>query len=276
MGRSISSFKVLILFTLFALMRCGYAAAEPYVGVALGWQFDQKFSGLEGDESMNYPNAAVGVYPNSPNPSAALYMNTKYSNMNLKNTLSAGIRGGYYFKSLPSLGVELEFSYSQPKILSQKVKLTHPGFNDNTNGLGLGQDNQSEHQDHAKNQLFLLSLNCLYRYQGFKKITPYIGTGPGLFIFRITGTGHSGVMTDPASIVDPVGVFGPSIHQTSVNLGLSSKIGFEYNMAHNWGLGVEYHYNWSPVRISRFRSASSIDGNYQAQSVNLILQHYFS
>jgi len=252
-----------------------YAAAEPYVGVALGWQFDQKFSDLEGDESMNYPTAASGIYPNAMNPQIALYPDTKYTDMNLQYTLAYGVRGGYYFKSVPCFGAELEFSYSRPKILKQNVKLTHPGFNDSTKGLGLGQDSTTEDQDAAKNQLFLLSLNCLYRYQGFGKITPYISTGPGLFIFRITGTGHSGVTTDPPRIADPIGVDGPKIYQTTANFGMCSKAGVEYNITHNWGLGVEYHFNWSLVRISNFRSASDIDGDYWAQSVNLVLQRHF-
>ncbi len=275
MGRLINSVKVLILFALFALMRCEVAAAEPYVGVALGWQFNQKITDLNGDESVNYPDPASGIYPNALNPLIALYPDTTYTDLKLRTSLSAGIRGGYYFKSIPFLGVEFAFSYSEPNILRQNVKLTHPGFKDNRKGLGLIQDNTTEDQESARTRLFLPSLNLLYRYQGFGKITPYIGTGPGIFIFRITGTGHSGITTDPPSLVDPIGVPGPNILQTSTEIGLCSKVGVEYNITHNWGLAVEYHYNWSLLRINKFRSASDLDGDYLAQSVNLVLLRHF-
>ena len=56
----------------------------------------------------------------------------------------------------------------------------------------------------AKVKLLQFNLNALYRYQGFKEFTPYIGGGPSINIIRITGTGESGHFVDPPDCTDCV------------------------------------------------------------------------
>ena len=140
------------------------------------------------------------------------------------------VRLGYFFEQLPNFGVEFGVTYSHPTIKRQFVKLTHPGFNDPVNGLGLGQDNFTEDQLSATTKLLVYSVNGLYRYQGFEKFTPYIAGGPAIYSFKVSGTGYSGIVTDPAAIADPIGVDGPSVHATSSKLGWNLRAGSEYKI----------------------------------------------
>ena len=123
----------------------------------------------------------------------------------------------------------------------------------------------------------------MYRYQGFANFTPYIGAGPSLNIIRITGTGYSGIFVDP-----PVGDSGtcqgsfnptaPScsnVSNTHANLGVNFKVGAEYKMDKDWGLAGEYHYTWTPVDISHFRSAQNLNGDYTSQTLSIVLLRHF-
>lgn len=268
-------FKILILLAIIFFIGVRYAAAEPYVGISLGWQFAQYGTNSRGDENINYPNPHVGYYPTALNPALALYEDAKLSDTNLKDTLSAGVRAGYYFKSVPSFGLELEFSYSRPDFKRQNVTLTHPGFADPVHGLAAGQDNFTEDQLLVKAQLFRLAFDALYRYQKLGKFTPYIGVGPEMDIIQVKGTGHSGIIVAPPAWVDPVGVYGPEIDETTVNIGANFKFGVEYRISNNWGVGVEYRYNWGYWNINNFRSISNLRSEYHGQAVNLVLSRHF-
>lgn len=270
-----SGFRILILAAVIFFICVGYAAAEPYIGISLGWQFAQYGTKSEGDENINYPHSHIGDYPDALDPARALYKSAKLSDTDLEDTLSGGLRAGYYFKSVPNLGVELEFTYSRPNFKRQNVTLTHPGFADPVHGLNAGQDNFTEDQLFVKAHLFRLAFNGLYRYRGLKKITPYIGVGPAMDIIHVKGTGHSGIIVAPSAWVDPVGVFGPEINETTVNVGANFKAGVEYQISNNWGLGIEYHYNWSQWNVSNFRSISNLSSEYHSQSVNLVLLRHF-
>lgn len=270
------NFILPILAALTLVLHADAVFAEPYVGISAGGMFDSKIRNITGNENINYPDPAQSIYPGTGgNGSTALYPDTHYTPLDLKSSFIGGVRAGYFFKKLPSFGLELEGSYSTPSFLEQNVTIRNPGFNDPVNGLPLGQTHLTEKQLSATSRLGLFALNGIYRYQGFHKIVPYVGGGPALFIFRTTGTGHSGITLDPPAIADPVGVNGPRIQETSVDFGLNLKAGMEYKLTDLWRLALEYHYNWCPINISRFRSASDVSGNFHAQSVSLVLTHHF-
>lgn len=245
------------------------ASAEPYVGLSLGWAFNQKLSSITGNENVNYPSP----YDNS-NPDTTLYKGTNYSDLNLKDTLTGGVKAGYYFDSAPNWGLELEFNYSKPNMLRQNVTLTNPNFQ---NVTWLGQTSATEDQLPASVKLFQFNLNALYRYQELGNFIPYIGAGPSLNIMRITGTGYSGIFVDPAygDTNSCAGNSCPNVSQTSVNLGINFKLGAEYKFDKDWGVAGEYHYNWSPVDIDNFRSASNLKSDYEAHSLSVVLMRHF-
>lgn len=282
-----NKFSAVIFGTLASSLFASNVFAEPYVGLSLGWTFNQKLSSVHGNENLAYPNPSGGVFDGDPTSGNLLFPGTTYTDVKLKDVLQGGLKAGYYFESAPSFGIELEGNYSQPNIFRQNVTLTNPNFvnNDTFGNLPLTQDGAyttngthfTEDQQSAKVQLLQFSLNGLYRYQGFEKFTPYIGGGPSLNILRITGTGVSGVIVDPLILPtsltsDPSAA---SIHQTSVNVGVNFKVGAEYKFDQEWGLAGEYHYNWSPIAVDNFRSVSNLKADYEAHTLNVVLMRHF-
>jgi len=259
--------------TSLALMSMN-AFAEPYIAASLGWTFNQKLSGIKGDENLNYPDPSGGVFTDG----GALFPDTKYTDIKLKDVLQGGLKAGYYFNSAPNFGIELEGNYSQPNMKRQNVTLTNPNFL----VTDLSSTYITEDQLPAKVQLLQFNLNGLYRYQGFKDFTPYIGGGPSLNIIKITGTGYSGVIIAPSpadntcySAVNSDAPVCSNVHNTSVNIGANFKIGAEYHLDKDWGLGAEYHYNWVPVDIKHFRSANNLNADLEMQSVSFVLTRHF-
>lgn len=280
----------LLITLIVSLFTFGVANAEPYVGLSLGYTFDAKLTGIKGNENLNYPDA---IDTGSP----LYYPGSKYSEIKLKDVLQAGIKAGYYFDSVPSFGLELEANYSEPKMKQQNVTITNDGSKapsgiplgyaitsdiiSNVEGCGcdriLNGDGNSvtENQLPAKVKLLQFNFNAMYRYRGFKEFTPYIGAGPSINIIRITGTGESGHFVNPTDITGYEVTAGPNISDTSVNIGANFKVGGEYHLDKDWGLGAEYHYNWSKVDISNFRSANNLTADLEMQSFNVVLTRHF-
>jgi opacity protein-like surface antigen len=253
--------------------------AEPFVGGSLGYSFSGNLSSITANENTGYEGAPSGIYApgGDPDPWSLLYPGAHYSDVKLKDTLSGGLKAGYYFDSYPALGFEVEGNYSQPNIKAQNVTITHPGF---VNLLVsesdvLGQDHFTENQLGAKVKMFQFNLNALYRYQGFKDFTPYIGAGPSLNVLRITGSGISGNFSAPDSLVGAPLAEGPNIHQTSVNVGANFKAGVSYHLDDKWGLGMEYHYNWTPIEVDAFRSAQNLKADYESHNLSVVLEKHF-
>ncbi len=277
--------SVVIFGTLVSSFFSNVVFAEPYVGASLGWTFNQKLSGIKGNENLDYGSGPI-------NPAdGSYYPGTNYSDIKLKDVLSAGIKAGYYFESMPNFGLEVEANYSQPNMKQQNVTLTNASGTGPTTDSGIGDligsqtltppnnSNQAtENQLPAKIKLLQINFNALYRYREFKDFTPYIGGGPSLNIIRITGTGESGHFVDPTDpnltqVVSASSV--PGVSDTSVNLGLNFKVGSEYKIDDQWGLGAEYHYNWVPIDISHFRSANNLSADLTMQSVSVNLTRHF-
>jgi opacity protein-like surface antigen len=266
--------KKIIVSLMLTLFPFSVVKAEPYVAASLGWTFNQKLSGIKGNENLDYEgpiNLLDGSY----------FPGTSYSNLSLKDVLQGGVKAGYYFESAPTFGIELEANYSQPNMKRQNVTITNSGTAYNAGGIGdyfalAGGSGASvtEDQQPAKVQLLQFNLNALYRYKGFQQITPYIGAGPSLNIIRITGTGYSGVFVDPP-IGNSLASNGPNVSDTSVNIGVNFKLGAEYKFDDQWGLGAEYHYTWVPVDISHFRSANDLSADLEMQSLSVVLTRHF-
>jgi opacity protein-like surface antigen len=236
--------------------------AEPYIAGGIGYSFSQKIDGLKGNENTNYPDAP------DPASGAPLLPGSKITPLKLETSPSVNIKAGYYLEKYPALGLEGELAYSRPNFKRQNVTLTHDGYN-----ALLGQGYVTEDQLYSRSNLFVLSANAMYRYQGFKDITPFVGAGPALFILNIRGTGYSGIIVDPAT--PGSGNDGPRINQTSVNLGLNLKAGVEYALTKDIGLGIEYHYNWAPIKVDNFRSISDAKGNLSTHTVGIFIAKHF-
>jgi len=264
--------KLLIAF-IASLVPLTYPKAEPYISASLGWTFNSKLSGIKGNENLDYPDP-IGTNP------GLYFPGTSYSDIKLKDVLQGGIKAGYYFESMPNFGLEIEGNYSQPNMKRQNVTISNIGIGSIVGANG--PDQFTEDQLPAKVQLFQINFNGLYRYEGFKDFTPYIGGGPSINIIKITGTGYSGILVDPPLGDSGTGCLGSTlgtvcsrVNDTSVNVGANFKLGAEYHLDKDWGLGAEYHYNWVPVNISNFRSSSNLNADLNMQSLSFVLTRHF-
>ncbi len=256
-----NSFAVLAVVLVASMAAIPNASAEPYVGGSIGIGFGQKVTGVRGDENTNYPDP-----PTLDPTDAPLLKNAKISDLKLANTPVVSIKAGYFFGQLPAFGIEGELSYLRPNFKRQDVTLSHPGF-DPLIGMG----SITEDQLAVRADLFVLALNAIYRYQGFKDFTPYIGGGPALYLWRIHGTGFSGIVP---SLGMP-GTPGPRIHESSLDFGFDLKAGVEYKLTAEWALGLEYRFQWSRVNFDNFRSLSNASGNYQGHVLALTVVRHF-
>ena len=254
---------------LFSLAFVAPAKAETYIGASIGGAFSQKLTHAKGDENTNYPDPPDFT----PGTTSPFLPGSGLSDAKLKNSLLVGFRAGHFFDAMPDLGVEMEVNYSHPNFKEQNITLTHPGY------LPLvGQGYVTEDQLAANVRLFQLSVSGIYRYRDLEKLTPYVGVGPSLNMFKITGTGYSGILVSPAGACAGFGVCpgpGPNINDTKVKVGLNFKCGVEYRLDEHWGLALEYKYDWSPLKISHFRSISNAHGDFQSQSIGMVLMEHF-
>jgi opacity protein-like surface antigen len=243
--------------------------AEPYAGIELGAAFGQRLTGLSGAENTNYPDP-----PDlSPDASFPFFPNTNISDIDLRHSIALGLKLGYYFDAAPELGVELEADYEHPNFGRQNVTLSNPAF-----AAFAGQNHFTEDQLPAQIRRYAVSIDGMYRYRGFRAYTPYLGAGPTLNIFTIRGVGYSGIVVDPPGACS-IGGFcpgpGPEIKETDTALGVNLKAGVDYALARGWQLGVEYRYDWASVKVEHFRSISGAKGDFQAQSVGVVLVRNF-
>ena len=282
--------KIIVLIGFLPVLFSLNARAENYVGLGLGWTVNAKLKNIKGDENLDYPDP-IGTNP------GFYYPGSSYSNLSLKDVLQGGIKFGHYFDEHPSFGLEVEMNYSQPNMKRQNVTISNPNKNANPlldaalssgpNTYGLGDTisvisgvpgsssySMTEDQLPAKVKLLQFNLNALYRYKEIPNFTPYIGAGPSLNIIRVTGTGYSGIFVDP--LIGDTGCTGcGNVSDTSVNWGLNFKVGAEYKLNEEWGVAGEYHYNWSNVDISHFRSANNLKADLELQTFNVVLMRHF-
>ncbi|CAM5763896.1 hypothetical protein LMIY3S_00965 [Labrys miyagiensis] len=237
----------------------GASLAENYFGGSIGYGFDAKVTGVKGNENTNYPDPPdpVGGFP--------LLRGASLTDLSLGSTPMLGFRLGHFFENTPWFGLEAALSYSRPEFKHQPVTLTHPGFVDL-----IGTPSVTEEQLPARSGVFRLAVDGIARYGGWGRITPYVGAGPAMFIWHISGTGHSGI-----TAFDPVGVFGPRIDENVVTWGADLKAGIEYKIDEQWATGLEYHYDWSRMHIDNFRSLSHASGNFNSQDIELTLSRRF-
>ncbi|GLS22371.1 hypothetical protein GCM10007874_53890 [Labrys miyagiensis] len=252
-------FANLVIASSIWLGLSGVALAETYFGGSIGYAFDAKVTGVNGNENTNYPD------PPDPIGGAPLLRGASVTDLALGTSPTFGLRIGHFFEGTPWLGVEAALSYSRPEFKHQPVTLTHPGFIDL-----IGTPSVTEEQLPANSSVFRLSMDGIARYDSWGRFIPYIGAGPAVFIWHITGTGHSGITAG-----DPVGVFGPRLNESVVTWGADLKAGMEYRINDQWGTGLEYHYDWSRMHIDNFRSISHASGNFNSQELELTLSRRF-
>lgn len=170
------------------------AHAEMYVAGQVGVTVPQRFSNVE--------VSGTGI----PNGS-------RYSNLDLQNSVMYGAKVGYFFDSMKWLGVETEVFNTTPHFKQQNATLTVPGGGSATVPL-TGQDVRV---------LTWTPVNLIARYQA-GALEPYVGVGLGVFFARIKdgGTGETSSSTRP---------------------GLNTQVGLRYRVTQQIALFGEWKFN---------------------------------
>ncbi|MEL6967126.1 MAG: outer membrane beta-barrel protein [Pseudomonadota bacterium] len=115
-----------------------------------------------------------------------------------------GVRGTYWFSSMPSVGVAVDFTHAKVKANPMPADFTTLEFTDGIN---------------------FLTLNAMYRYQNDTGWTPYVGAGLGLSI--------------PHVEVDGPTLATPTLNYQVTGLAAQAMVGLDYKFTDNWSAFVE-------------------------------------
>ena len=220
---------VALLTLALSLVLCPLTAkAETYVAGQLGVTFPGK--GLSNGEltstSGQFSNGGVSGTVNFPS-------GTTVSDQSLKDSLMVGGKIGHYFSRLRWFGLEAEVFYSTPHIKQQDITFRSGApFTFTPSGGGpavpAGNEQTAVGIEGAHFQVWTIApLNLVFRYPG-RRLQPYIGVGPGIFIGRIKDT----------SITQGEN------SQSSTKLGLNTFIGVRYFLTRHVSAFAEGKYNY--------------------------------
>ena len=221
------------------------------MGFQLGYSSPMDLSDVSGDENLNYPNAAT---------SSQLLSGTTASDAKLEDSHLLGFKIGHYFEKKPFLGIEGELFHTQPNFKTQTVRLEHA---DAGTKLGIpGATAFHEAQRPANVDLYTLAFNVMFRYQDLEKYTPYVGIGPAIYHWRVSGTGTSCEIIELGN--SPCSA--PDVSENATTFGINFKFGSEYEISEDMSVGLEYKYNYADFELDQFRSMQNIEGKYKAQA----------
>ena len=206
-----------LLSLVFVLFAYSSAVAEWYVGGALGVAIPHTVDDIKSTGS-GWSGVFSGITPD--------------------NALAGGIKGGYFFESIPYLGVEANWGMSAPDVSEQPVNLTVTGT---ATGFASGQTSDdfilSADVDSASSFGFLAMLrvtdeNTIKELYG---IQPFLGLG-----FAVTT-----IDVDSATLFNTagaqVGITANSDSSTDVGLLLSA--GLNYTVSDNIKVYSEYRFH---------------------------------
>lgn len=254
-GTLSKTFPTCALLT-FILTSSGPAKAEDYLGIYGGFQFSVKGTELSAQEDLNYTGAI-------PNRHAATG-----SDLDLKSSATLGLRAGYFFDSIPNLGIETEGQYSRPDFKRQDVTITL--INTSIGGFSSFTEDQLEADFH----MLMGGINLIYRFNQFGTFKPYIGGGPAVFGLFIRGSGDSCRIIAPAALTRGF-CEGGKMDSNGVGYGFNAKAGVEIPFTENWSLDAEYKYSFAKFDVDWFRSFSDIEIDYQAHNLTAGLRYKF-
>lgn len=158
------------------------------------------------------------------------------SRLDFDNSLMFGAKVGYYFETLPWLGVETEVFTSSPNLKQQVVT-------DRAPGVGTFQYNQPG----AHIQATTVAANLVARYQ-MGAFEPYVGVGPGIFFIR---SSHPSYGTGMSGYVD-----------ADVRPGLNTQLGLRYRLTEHVALFGEWKVNYTRFHLEPRGPYGGVNANY--------------
>lgn len=241
------------------------AWAEPILTLDFGTQYNGSVSSIKGNENTNYPDA--------PDPMVGpLLPDVKASTVRGRSSTEFGVGIGYYLDKHPSFGADLEVSRSNPSFKTQCVTVTSDLFAPILSQAGYDQKYVTNVEPKVGVRLTTIAAHVLYRYRGLGPVTPYVGVGPALLFYKVSGTGDCCVSTSPpnSDIAS-----GPNLHETNTSVGGDLKFGVDYAVNKDFGIGVNAHYRFGAMKLSNFRSLSGVKGDFSDQAVLIQVTRHF-
>ena len=169
----------------------------------------------------------------------------------LKNSVVLGGKLGYFFQSVPWLGVELEGFGTTPHFEQQHRVATLP------NGTTLPLASRGEEL-----RVLTWASNVIVRAQ-WDRLTPYIGIGPAAFIAR---------RKDPRT----------ENSDTSITLGLNTQVGLGYQVTRAISVFAEWKFDYSRFNFDQVQSLQGpqvlqgFKGTYSAHLFVFGLAYHFN
>ena len=235
------------------------AQAESYVAGQFGVTFPGK--GLSNGDltSTSAPFSSGGVSGTVNFPQG-----TTVTDQSMKNSFLLGGKIGHYFSRIRWFGLEAEVFYSTPQIKQQDI-----GFRSSTpftftpSGGGpstsLGNQLTAVGIQGANFQVWTIApLNFVFRYPG-RRLQPYIGIGPGIFMGRIK---------------DPSITQGDN-SQSSTKFGLNAFVGVRYFFTRHVSAFAEGKYNYVRFNFEENPNFFGFKATYAPISASIGVAYHF-
>ncbi len=214
--------STLLLTALIVVIVPAAAHAEWYVGAYGGFATPGAFS----NATLSSPTLGGGV------------TDARINDLELRTTLTGGIKAGYFFVTRPWLGIETDLYTVKPEVKQQVIvggTSSRTVFADNLPAIPL--------------RLTTWAFNVIVRSPSIGDIfQPYGGLGFGLFL---ANSSQDGVST------------------THLSPGFQLVAGARIMMTPKWAIFGEFKFNRSTIRFSNIR------GNYDSQMVAVGLMMQF-
>ena len=234
---NLKNLSVFVLAMVFSLTTATvqFVSAESYVGVALGVSLPHDATDIKGTTAAGVTATGTDVNPD--------------------DSLAYGFKAGHYFKSMPWLGVEFNFSQSDPEVDKQTASAT--GTAGVLTAAGTGQLKVDVNSFTTLGFLAMLRATEEQTKSLFN-IQPYLGVGFGVNIvdlgdattFTTAGAFNSGTNLDS---------------DTSVGILLSA--GLNYEVCDNVKAYGEYKYTEASYDVT---GADSVDYEFDAGGSSLM------
>lgn len=199
------------------------AQAESYVAGQIGYTFPADLSSGH-TTTPGYPLLAL-------------------SDIALKDAVMYGGKIGHYFLAARWLGVELDIYNSTPHLKAQMTTFSRPGSSATIPLSG------------AYQRVLTIAPNVMLRYPG-KRVQPYLGIGPGIFLGRIK---------DPET----------GETQSSTRVGLNALVGVKYFVTPQVSVFTEGKINYAKFSYSDEPNLFGFTATYFTQHITFGVGYHF-
>jgi opacity protein-like surface antigen len=241
--------------TIWASAKVSETYAETYVAGQIGVTFP--LSGLSNGDLTTSTASVPGGTVNFPS-------GTTVSDQSLNDAFLFGGKIGHYFSKARWFGIEAEIFYGTPHIKQQDITLrsgTPVTFTPSGGGpsTSLGNELTFVGVPGVNFQVLTIApVNLMFRYPG-RRLQPYIGIGPAIFLARIK---------DPS-------ISQGEDSQSSTRVGLNALVGVRYYFTRRVAAFAEGKFNYVRFSFEENPNFFGFDATYMPIHVSFGLSLHF-